>query len=146
MTDANAPTTDARERTPLAKCEKHGLHYDPAKMSGCVICRREAQAAAGGTAPPSPAADAFAPPERSLLGPLLVTAALCFGAGFALYQLHGAVANLFPGSGSTPEVPQITAPQQKQLDQALRELTGGNSPGMTTGIEGGLPTEEAGPE
>jgi hypothetical protein len=138
--------TDTRERTPLAKCEKHGLHYDPAKMTGCVICRREALAAGTGGALPSPAVDPLSPPSRSLLGPLLVTAALCFGAGFAFYLLHGAVANLFPGSGSTPEAPQLTAPQQKQLDQALRELTGGNPPGMTTGIEGGLPTDGASPE
>ncbi len=136
------PATDARERAPLAKCEKHGLHYDPAKMTGCVLCRREAQAEAGGPLfPPT----GPSPLDRSLLGPLLVTAALCLGAGFAFYLLHGAVANLFPGSGNAPEVPQISAPQQKQLDQALRELTGGNS-GMTSGIEGGVPTQETNPE
>jgi len=140
MTD---PTLETRERAPLAKCEKHGLHYDPAKMTGCVICRREAQAEAGGAAPKL---DTHMPPRRSLLGPLLVTAALCLGAAFALYSLHDAVADLFPGSGSTQEAPQLTAPQQKQLDQALRELTGGNPTEMTTGIEGGLPTEGVDPE
>ncbi|HXU29534.1 MAG TPA: hypothetical protein VN851_03065 [Thermoanaerobaculia bacterium] len=136
MTETYNPTSDAPQRAPLAKCEKHGLHYDPTKMTGCVLCRRES----------SPAADAPPVPRRSLLGPFLVTAALCFGAGLAFYLLHGAVANLFPGSASTPEVPQLTAPQQQQLDQALRELTGGNPTGMTSGIEGGLPTQGTPPE
>ena len=94
----------------------------------------------------APKLDTPAPPRRSLLGPFLVTAALCFGAGFALYSLHDAVADLFPGSGSKPEVPQLTGAQQKQLDQALRELTGGNPTGITSGIEGGLPTQEPNPE
>lgn len=131
------PPIDARERALLAKCEKHGLHYDPAKMTGCVICRREAQAEAGGLAPLSPAA--APPPGRSLAGPLLVTAALCLGAGCGFYLLQGAVANLFP-SRATPKLPELTAPQQKQLDQALRELTGGNPPGLTSGIPGGAPS------
>lgn len=129
------PTAETPQRTPLAKCEKHGLHFDPTKMSGCVICRREALAEAGGAAPATPAADATSASHRSLLGPLLVTAALCFGAGFAFYLLHDAVTDLFPGSASTPEVPQLTAPQQQQLDQALRELTGGNPTGMTSGTD-----------
>ncbi len=126
------PASETPQRAPLAKCEKHGLHYDPAKMSGCVICRREAQAEAAGAAPKL---DPPMPPRRSLLGPFLITAALCFGAGFALYLLHGAVADLFPGSGAKPEVPQLTGAQQKQLDEALRELTGGNPTGMTSGAD-----------
>lgn len=32
---------ETKRPTTAARCEKHGLHYDPSK-DGCVICRREA--------------------------------------------------------------------------------------------------------
>ncbi|HEV7671061.1 MAG TPA: hypothetical protein VGS22_21295 [Thermoanaerobaculia bacterium] len=142
MTEHNDPTPEAPKRTALAKCERHGLHYDPAKMSGCVICRREAQAAGSGSTGDAPAATVAA--RRSLAGPLLATAALCFGAGLAFYLLHGAVANLLPGSGGDSEIPDLLAPQRKRLEQAARDLARGDA-GMTSGIEGGLPTREANP-
>lgn len=41
------------QRTGL--CAAHGLRYDPAQHSGCVVCRREAAAAAAPAAEPKPA-------------------------------------------------------------------------------------------
>lgn len=43
---------EAKRPTTVVKCDKHGLHYDPAKMNGCVICRREAGGAPAGKARP----------------------------------------------------------------------------------------------
>ncbi len=135
------PNPEAQGRTPLAKCERHGLHYDPAKMTGCVICRREAQAEAGG---PAPSSSSAAPATRHpLAGPLLVTAALCFGAGFAFYQLHHAAAKL---AGATPEMPAFTRRQQtRQIEEALREMSAQNPAAMTSEIEDDLPENDLPP-
>lgn len=80
--------------TTAVKCEKHGLHYNPATMDGCVICRREA---GGGTAPGRSAAAAAAP-SGSMGQALAVTAVLLLLTTACLYMLHSMVAGSFKGT------------------------------------------------
>ena len=80
--------------TTAVKCEKHGLHYNPATMDGCVICRREA---GGGTAPVR--SGAAAAPSGSMGQALAVTAILLLLTTACLYLVHGMVAESFQGTG-----------------------------------------------
>ncbi len=92
------PSPDGPKRSStVVKCERHGLHYDSAKMAGCVICRREAGGATG-LANGSAAAGAPAG-SGSLGGALAVTALLLAAAAGALYLTHGAVAESFQSAG-----------------------------------------------
>ncbi len=138
MSEPSEPAEPIK-RTRLEKCERHGLHYDPAKMSGCVICRREA---GGSLPPPDPQAQGegegtepsaaqgaqwTAPGNRgggSYAKPLLVAAALCLGVGVALSFLHGVVADSLRFRGGTTEIegPEISSRQRLQMEQALKEL------------------------
>jgi hypothetical protein len=69
---------------PLAKCEQHGLHYDPNVHAGCVVCRRSDSLPPKGPAslkPPTasvpaggPAAFQFAPAPRVAESPPRVMA------------------------------------------------------------------------
>ena len=81
---------EAKRATTAVKCEKHGLHYDPSKMDGCVICRREA---GGGTAV-RPVATA---PSGSLGQALAITAVLLLLTTACLYFIHGRVLESFRG-------------------------------------------------
>lgn len=82
---------EAKRPTTVVKCEKHGLHYDSAKMDGCVICRREA--GGGGAA-------AVRTASPGSLGPALaVTAILLLLTTACLYFLHGFVAESLQGRG-----------------------------------------------
>lgn len=134
MSEPTAPT-DPPKRTSLVKCERHGLHYDPAKMSGCVICRREAGGALPAPSVDVPGATVGAVPgvaaaavggsgSGSLAAPLLVAAGLCLGMAFALYELHGAVgAYVRTGGGYTgEEMPEVSTDQSRQMEEALKEL------------------------
>lgn len=80
---------EARRTTVAVKCEKHGLHYDPSRMDGCVICRREA---GGGTA-------AVRKADGSMGRALAVTAVLLLLTTACLYFLHGMVIETFRGGG-----------------------------------------------
>ncbi len=122
-------SADSPKRTSLAKCERHGLHYDPAKMSGCVICRREAGGAlprppTGASAAPAGVRAGAAGDSSSYTAPLLVAAGLCLGLGIALFGLHGAVAGYVRTAGGFggSELPEMSPPQGPQMKEALREL------------------------
>ena len=91
----NEPQMEPKRPSNLVKCEKHGLHYDPAKMDGCVICRREA---GGGTAPVRSAA--VAAPSSSMGQALAVTFILLLLTTACLYLVHGMVAETFQGPGT----------------------------------------------
>lgn len=81
----NEPQMEPKRPSGLVKCEKHGLHYDPARMSGCVICRRET----GGTA-------AMPAGQSGSLGKALgVTAVLLVLATAGLYLIHGMAIETF---------------------------------------------------
>lgn len=87
------PMTEPRASS-VVKCEKHGLHYDASRMSGCVICRREA-GGGGAMARPSSAAAA----SRGSLGQALaVTAILLALTTAALFFTHGFVVETFQGA------------------------------------------------
>lgn len=106
----------AEKRTTTAvKCEKHGLHYDPSRMDGCVICRREA---GGGTA-----VRAAAPSAGSMGKALAVTAVLLLLTTACLYFIHGMVIESFRGSGEVnaldggfedpmQEMPEMSFPEE----------------------------------
>ena len=111
--------------TSVVKCEKHGLHYDSAKTSGCVLCRRES----GELPPPRPgaAAPSSAAPSSGSLGMALAVAAMLVGVtSFAMQMVHtqfqewlrntGNSTSLFdPGqSGGTY--------QEKQMEGVMKEL------------------------
>lgn len=81
----------AKRTTVAVKCEKHGLHYDPARMDGCVICRREA---GGGTGAARKA-------DGAMGRALAVTALLLLLTTACLYFVHGMVIESFQGE---PEV------------------------------------------
>ncbi len=115
--------TESPGRSALAKCEKHGLHYDPAKMSGCVICRREERATAGATGATfaGAATSASSGSGRSALGPWLVAAGLCLVAGLVFDQFGERMSDrLF---GSRPDV--LKAPRAERIDEQIRDLAGG---------------------
>lgn len=82
---------EAKRPATAVKCEKHGLHYNPATMDGCVICRREA---GGGTA----AVRAAAPGGGSMGRALAVTAVLLLLTTVCLYFVHGMVVKSFRGA------------------------------------------------
>ena len=81
---------EVKRTTVGVKCEKHGLHYDPSKSNGCVICRREA--GGGSTAVRSA-------PKGSLGQALAVTAVLLLLTTACLYFVHGLVIKSFRGGG-----------------------------------------------
>ena len=83
---------EVKRTTTAVKCEKHGLHYDPSRMDGCVICRREA--GGGGTA-----VRAASAPSGSMGQALAVTAVLLLLTTACLYFVHGMVIDMFQGKG-----------------------------------------------
>jgi hypothetical protein len=80
---------EAKRPATAVKCEKHGLHYNPSTMDGCVICRREA----GGST--------VAQGDGSMGKALAITAVLLLLTTACLYFVHGMVIESF---GKAPEV------------------------------------------
>jgi hypothetical protein len=110
------------------KCEKHGLHYDSAKASGCVVCRREA-----GELPPvrpggAAVASRQAPGSSGSLGAALaVTAVLVVMTTFALQMVHAQFTEWLRNTGNPSAFSgtEATTYQQKQMDGVLKELKEG---------------------
>lgn len=96
------------KRASVLKCELHGLHYDSEKMSGCVICRREA----GGTRAQEPI---DLPRLGTSLRPLLVTTGLILGAGFLLNSFHEAAATYVRSFGSAGTLNLSTVKQREMM-------------------------------
>jgi hypothetical protein len=105
---------EAKRQTTAVKCEKHGLHYNPATMDGCVICRREA---GGGTRTASA-------PSGSMGQALAVTAVLLLLTTACLYFVHGMVIESF---GRAPEVNALDGGFEEPLQEVSfpEEDTGG---------------------
>ena len=59
-------------RTGLARCDAHGLHYDPESSRGCVLCRQQAVAA------PAPGEPASGISRTTLIVAGLVLAAIAY--------------------------------------------------------------------
>lgn len=104
------PLMEAKRTATAVKCEKHGLHYNPATMDGCVICRREA---GGGTAVRSAASGG------SMGQALAVTAILLLLTTACLYFLHGMVAESFGGSREV----NALSPLEGGFDDPLQEVS-----------------------
>jgi hypothetical protein len=127
MTD---PVPAAPKRATLVKCEKHGLHYDSATMTGCVICRREA----GGGAAARPAAQA---PAGSLGQAFAVTAVLLVLTTAALFFIHGMAIEAFQ-SWTPGGRPESSRTLDRDFDRQMKEMgLPADAPGA-----GGPETEE----
>ncbi|HYU32201.1 MAG TPA: hypothetical protein VEW48_08555 [Thermoanaerobaculia bacterium] len=106
----------------VVKCEKHGLHYDSVKTSGCVLCRRES----GELPPPrpgaAPAAASSATGSSSSLGrALAVTGVLVVVTAFAMQMVYGQFQEWLRNTGSSSAQTGATY-QQKQMEGVLKEL------------------------
>lgn len=123
------PQMMEKRQTTVVKCEKHGLHYDSARMEGCVLCRREA---GGGTATLSRAAAA---PSGSMGQALAVTAVLLLLTTACLYFIHGRVAASF--QAMTGRGPADT--ESLGFDQPMEDFS-------LPGEEPELPVEDTGGE
>ena len=104
----------------VVKCEKHGLHYDSSKTSGCVLCRRES----GELPPPRPGGAAAAPAGSSgSLGlALAVTAVLVGMTTFAMQSVHTKLLEWIQDTGNPTAFETGNTYQQQQMDGALQEL------------------------
>lgn len=105
----------------VVKCEKHGLHYDSAKASGCVICRRES-----GELPPvrpaGAAASSAAGSSGSLGAALAVTAVLVVAATFAMQMVHSQFIEWLQNTGNPSAFETGNTYQQQQVDGVMKEL------------------------
>jgi len=103
---------EAKRTTTAVKCEKHGLHYDPSTMDGCVICRREA---GGGTA-----RTAAARSDGSMGRALAVTAVLLLLTTACLYFVHGMVIESF---GGVPGVNALDGGFEEAMPETMEDMT-----------------------
>jgi len=109
----------------VVKCEKHGLHYDSAKTSGCVVCRRES----GELPPPRPGATA-SPAARSsgsLGTALAVTAALVAVTTLAMQLVQTQFQEWLRKTGNPSAYETGATYQQKQMEGVLKELKAGST-------------------
>jgi hypothetical protein len=107
----------------VLKCEKHGLHYDSAKASGCVVCRRES----GELPPLRPGGAAVASGRASgssgsLGAALAVTVVLVGVATFAMQMVHTQFTEWIRNTGNSSALEGGNTYQQKQMDGVLQEL------------------------
>ena len=105
----------------VVKCEKHGLHYDSAKASGCVVCRRES----GELPPPRTGAAASASASKSsgsLGAALAVTFVLVGVTTFAMQLVHTQFMEWLRNFGNPTALEAGNTYQQQQMDGALKEL------------------------
>lgn len=103
---------EAKRPTTAVKCEKHGLHYNPATMDGCVICRREA---GGGTRTAASSA-----PSGSMGQALAVTAVLLLLTTACLYFVHGLVVESFQGAA---EVNALDGGFEDPMEEPMEEMS-----------------------
>ncbi len=102
---------EAKRPTTAVKCEKHGLHYDPSTMDGCVICRREA---GGGTVRTAARSDG------SMGKALAVTAVLLLLTTACLYFVHGMVIESF---GGVPGVNALDGGFEEAMPETMEDMT-----------------------
>jgi hypothetical protein len=103
---------EAKRPATAVKCEKHGLHYNPSTMDGCVICRREA---GGGTRTAAASA-----PSGSMGQALAVTAVLLVLTTACLYFVHGMVIETFQG---VPKVNALDGGFEEPIGEMMPETT-----------------------
>ena len=107
----------------VVKCEKHGLHYDSARQSGCVVCRREAGELPAAS-PRSAAPAAGVGGEGGSLGAALaVTAVLIAATAFAMLPVHATFLEWLRGTRNQNAFEtKASRHNQKQMDGVLKEL------------------------
>lgn len=115
---------EAKRPTMAVKCEKHGLHYNPATMDGCVICRREA---GGGSAAARPA------DGGSMGKALAITAVLLLLTTVCLYFVHGMVIESF---GKTAEVDALDGGFEETMPEEMTFPEGDDGGPVYSGSEG----------
>jgi hypothetical protein len=106
----------------VVKCEKHGLHYDSAKASGCVVCRRES-----GELPPvrpggAAAASSSSRSSGSLGAALAVTAVLVAVTTFSMQMVHSQFIEWLQNTGNPSAFETGNTYQQQQVDGVMKEL------------------------
>jgi hypothetical protein len=105
----------------VVKCEKHGLHYDSAKASGCVVCRRES-----GELPPvrpgGAAASSSSGSSGSLGAALAVTAVLVAVTTFSMQMVHSQFIEWLQNTGNPSAFETGNTYQQQQVDGVMKEL------------------------
>jgi hypothetical protein len=138
-------------------CEKHRLRYDAETQSGCVTCRREAAATAGGVLPGSAPAAGRQPevassiPKVGLTIPLAVAASIWFVSAFVLYAAHRKIAANFLSDPAveaaelgleTEPTPGTAAGQTDAVLEELRILQGDEPAPYGTGAPPAIPSSE----
>jgi hypothetical protein len=113
-----------KENPDIVFCERHGLHYNSAKVSGCVVCRREAGEVIG--AEPVPAAAASGPrtePSVPMAAALGLAAALIGVSSIALVRVHEIAVDAFQGFAE-PMAAEMAAAEELSAQEraALEEL------------------------
>jgi hypothetical protein len=109
----------------LQRCDRHGLNYDPALTSGCVLCRRDVQ-------PTRPVADA------SGASPWPLIAKVIAGLGVLGFAVHHYVGQSDPPTptASSPRLPPRGARTSNAESTAAAELP--PPPAPTTTAPAGL--------
>ena len=107
----------------VVKCEKHGLHYDSAKTSGCVVCRRESGELppvrpGGAAAASSPATGS----SGSMGAALAVTAVLVVMTTFAMQIVHTQFIEWLRNTGNFSPLQMGNSYQQQQMQGVMKEL------------------------
>lgn len=123
MTETNQPAPRG------ARCEAHGLLYDPNQAGGCVLCRREAGQPVRASAPQAKPREVSA---GSLRQALAVTAGLILVTSLGLYGAHKAVVQMISGyapgaafdMGMSPEELERAGvdPRVQEVLDAVEEL------------------------
>ena len=118
----------AAKRATVVKCERHGLHYDAATMTGCVLCRRET----GGAPTPGPqAATSATSSSGPSLGAALGTTALLLAlATLGLTALHRTLAETLSAFGGDAAFasPDPTQQMDEEIRRQLKDLGLGGGP------------------
>lgn len=106
----------------MARCERHGLAYDPALASGCVVCRREASGRA-----PASESSLGGSPAGAVRWPFLVAFVVCCAAAVAVWPRGRSTAMAWTGVG-----PPVPATSSSGASSAEGELTTKNESGRAS--------------
>ena len=125
---------------PTVVCEKHRLRYDSETQTGCVLCRKEAGAAAGATVPnevpaaaasrpapgsPAPASSkpqspAAPPPAATgVAGPLAVAASIWLVSSVVLYTAHHQIAAAYASDPADEEAAMLAEEESAEGGAAM---------------------------
>lgn len=133
-----------KDNPDIVFCERHGLHYNSAKVSGCVVCRREAGEVIGPE--PVPAAAAAGPraePSVPMATALGLAAALIAASSIALVQVHEIAVSAFQGFTGQFAAEVAASEELSEQERAALEELGLADPRERPGFDSGS-TESTG--